>query len=230
MMDMYRIHDMLENVSEAASTELSKGSKEVNTKEFGEVVDMIKDLSEAEKNKMEACYYKTLIEAMEDYSEDDYEEYDYDRMGYPRGGGRGGNRRGGGRGGRRGYNGGSGSGGYGSGGRRNYDDMMEDPRFMDYMQNKMSYSNGAYGGGQRGMSSSGGQGGNSRYGYSYDRYMQNRSNYSKSDPEDKQERIKMMEEYTQDLVSSVSDVLKDVSPEEKNMLRGKLTKLVNTMQ
>lgn len=228
-MDMFRIHDMLENVSEAATTELAKGTDKVNTKEFGEVIDMIKDLSEAEKNKMEACYYKTLIDAMEEseYGED-YDEYGpMERMGYSRGGGRGGNRRGangsqGSRGGNRG----------GGGSRRNY--PMEDERYEDYMRGQMYYSNGAYGGGSRGSSSSGGGSSSgssgSRYGYSYDNYMRNRSNYSTTDPEDKQERMKMLEEYSKDLITSFSDVLQDATPEEKNMLRSKLTKVVSTMQ
>ena len=57
-MDMYRIHDMLEDVSEAATTELAKGTEQVNTKEFVDVVDMIKDLTEAEKNA--GCTFKWL--------------------------------------------------------------------------------------------------------------------------------------------------------------------------
>ena len=207
-MDMYRIHDMLENVSEAASTELAKGTESVNTKEFGEVVDMIKDLSEAEKNKMQACYYKSIIEAMEnsEYGDDySWSGPDEDRMGY---------------GGRMGYRGRDSQGRYSS--RRGYDRMMPEPMY----DNRMGYSNGAYGGGSRGMTSNTG----SRYGYSYDKYMQGRANYSKTDPEDKQERMKMLEDYTQDLVNSISNVMDDVSPEEKNMLRGKLAKVVNTMQ
>lgn len=201
-MDMYRIHDMLEDVSEAASTELAKGTDSVNTKEFGEVVDMIKDLSEAEKNKMEACYYKTLINAMEEseYGED-YDEYGpIERRGYS---------------GRNGYRRSS------MGSRRNYpmyDDMMDNQR--------MGYSNGAYGGGSRGMSSNNNS---SRYGYSYDRYMSNRRNYSKTDPEDKQERMKMMQEYSNDLVGSISKIMEDVSPEEKQMLKNNLTKVMNNM-
>lgn len=43
-----------------------------DTKELGEVADMIKDLADAEKNCYEACYYKTVIEAMEDGKEDRY--------------------------------------------------------------------------------------------------------------------------------------------------------------
>lgn len=202
---MYRIHDMLEDVSEAASTELAKGTEKVNTKEFGEVVDMIKDLSEAEKNKMEACYYKTLIEAMEEseYGED-YDEYGpIERRGYSRGSGRG-NSRGGNRGGRSNYS-----------SRRNY--PMD-----DYDYGRMNYN----GGGSRGQS---GGSSSSRYGYSYDNYMNNRANYSMSDPEDKKERIRMMDEYTKDLMSSISDVMQDVSPEEKMMLKSKLTKVMSTM-
>lgn len=223
-MDMYRIHDMLENVSEAATTELSKGTDKVNTKEFGEVVDMIKDLSEAEKNKMEACYYKTLIEAMEEseYGED-YDEYGPidERMGYSRGG-RGGSRRGG------GNRGGGNRGGGRS--RRNYP-MYDDDRYDEYMGGRMSYSSG---GGSRSSGSSssgsGSGGGSSRYGYSYDNYMRNRSNYSTTDPEDKQERMKMLDDYTKDLMGSISDVMQDVSPEEKAMLKTKLAKVVNSMQ
>ena len=204
-MDKYNVHNMLEELSSSANTEISKGIDKVNTKEMGEVVDMIKDLTEAEKNKMEACYYSSIIEAMEksEYGEDyDYEGPIYEeRMGYRRG----------------------------QMGRRNYpmrDKRMHDDRYDDYMMGRMSYSNGAYGGGSRGMSTSG----TSRYGYSYDNYMRNRANYSTSDPEDKQERMKMLDEYTKDLVVSISDVMQDVTPEEKTMLKTKLSKLVNTMQ
>lgn len=43
-----------------------------DTKEVGEVIDMIKDLADAEKNCYEACYYKAVIEAMEEGKEDRY--------------------------------------------------------------------------------------------------------------------------------------------------------------
>lgn len=206
-MDAYRIHNMLEDVSEAASTELSKGTDQVNTKEFGEVVDMIKDLTEAEKNKAEACYYNTLVEAMDnaEYGED-YDEYGpMERRGYNR----------------MGYNGRGYRGSY----RRNY--PMQDRRMQEDMYERMGYSNGAYGGGSRGSSNS--QSSNSRYGYSYDNYMRNRRNYSSTDPEDKQERMKMMQEYSNDLVGSLSKVMEDVSPEEKQMLKNNLNKIMSAM-
>lgn len=57
----------------------SKGAANMDTKEAGEVVDMIKDLAEAEKYCMEACYYETIVKAMEKADEDDEED---GRMGY----------------------------------------------------------------------------------------------------------------------------------------------------
>lgn len=68
-----------EDLLEVFMAELhSKGAAQMDTEEAGEVVDMIKDLAEAEKSYMEACYYKKVIEVMEKESEEDED----DRMGY----------------------------------------------------------------------------------------------------------------------------------------------------
>lgn len=56
-----------------------KGVDDLDTKDCGEVVDMIKDLAEAEKACMEACYYETIIKAMEKADEEDEDD---GRMGY----------------------------------------------------------------------------------------------------------------------------------------------------
>lgn len=65
-------------------SETAKGVHQVNTKELGEVIDMIKDLAEAEKCCMEAHYYMTVSDAMEEYGDemmDDMEErYGYNPM------------------------------------------------------------------------------------------------------------------------------------------------------
>lgn len=66
-------HDLID----AVKAEVAKGMKEVDTEELGEVVDMIKDLAEAEKACMEACYYETVTEAMT-------EAEGGERMGYDR--------------------------------------------------------------------------------------------------------------------------------------------------
>ena len=58
-------------------TELNeKSTKELNTEELGQVVDMIKDLAEAEKCCQEACYYQSVVKVMDEAKEEDH------RMGY----------------------------------------------------------------------------------------------------------------------------------------------------
>ena len=57
----------------------TKGVDDLDTKDCAEVADMIKDLAEAEKACMEACYYETVIKTMEKADEEDEQE---GRMGY----------------------------------------------------------------------------------------------------------------------------------------------------
>lgn len=69
-MHIERIHKMIEKLTECALCEIEKGIECVNTEEMGEVVDMIKDLSEAE--------YKSLIsKEMKEYKEEEKEEEKY---------------------------------------------------------------------------------------------------------------------------------------------------------
>ena len=46
-MDVKRMHEMIEKLSECAKTQFDKGIDHVDTCEMGKVVDMMKDLSEA---------------------------------------------------------------------------------------------------------------------------------------------------------------------------------------
>lgn len=57
-MDVTRMYEMLETLSEGAKTELDKGLECLDTCEFGLVVDILKDLSEA-------LYYRSVTKAME---------------------------------------------------------------------------------------------------------------------------------------------------------------------
>ena len=200
-MDMYRIHDMLEDISESATTELAKGTEHVNTKEFGEVVDIIKDLSEAEKNKWQSCYYKSIIEAMEDskYGDDyDWMGPDEDRMGYPRS---------------------RDSRGRFTSSRRGYErmpmEMMEDPRHTDQYISRMNYPR---------MS---GVNQGSRYGYSHDDYMQKIKMHKSNDPETMKKRVKMIDEHMDDMYEMFKEEVADMSPEEKQMWKSKLNKIIN---
>ena len=72
-MHIKHIHEMIEKLSECACAELSSGIENVNTCEMGQVIDMIKDLADAE-------YHARISKAMEEADEDDrryYDEYRY---------------------------------------------------------------------------------------------------------------------------------------------------------
>ena len=61
-----RLCKMMNRLSELMETQLSGDLHYVDRQEAGEVIDMIKDLSEAEKNCWKACYYREKVEALED--------------------------------------------------------------------------------------------------------------------------------------------------------------------
>ena len=69
-MHIKNIHCIIEKLAETTKVELDKGIENVDTKEMGEVADIIKDLAEAE-------YYAKISKAMD---EAEYGE-DYDYMG-----------------------------------------------------------------------------------------------------------------------------------------------------
>lgn len=84
-MDKHRIHEMLEKFTEVALSEITtKGACNVDTREMGAVVDMIKDLAEAEKAVWEKCYYKEVVEAMKEADEFEEMVYKEGRAGYDR--------------------------------------------------------------------------------------------------------------------------------------------------
>ena len=157
------ITKMCEKIGDAINHELDKGIEQVNTEELGEAVDMLKDLYEAKEKLVKACYYKQIMEAMEEHDFEDEEEImDEGRRGYrgqprsesgrfmSRGDGRRSNR---GRGGRRGY----------EPDMMMYDEdweEMERLRDMDRERGRMGYS----GSGSSGGSSSGGMSGGNRGG------------------------------------------------------------------
>lgn len=205
---------MIEKLSECAKMEIDKGIENVDTKEMGEVAEIIKELSEAE-------YYAKISKAMD---EAEYGE-DYDYMGaYDRKGYRGQPRDSRGR--------------YMSRRRMGYEEPMrmmpemnrehdaEYYRDMDKMDGRMYYSSGNMGGqSSSGMSggSMGSQGRDSREG----RSGQMRRSYMESREmgKDKGEKMKNLEEYIKELSSDVSEMISDASPEEKTMLRQKLQML-----
>lgn len=220
---------MVEKLSEFAKCELDKGIEQVDTKEMGEVAEIIKELSEAE-------YYAKISKAMD---ESEYGE-DYDYMGaydeHSRKGYRGQRRDSRGRYmSRRGY----------ETPMMMYDDMdyesMEHMRDMDRPYGRMGYAgSGSYGGhsssgmnggqsnmGNSGSSSSGGNRGNSE-----SRYDRARRGYmeSKEMGKDKQEKIKELENYTKELAEDVTEMISGASPEEKTLLKTKMQTLIQKIQ
>lgn len=229
-MHIKNIHSMIEKLSEVAKCELDKGIENIDTKEMGEVAEIIKELSEAE-------YYAKISKAMDEaeYGEDyDYMgAYDHERKGYrgqPR----------------------DSRGRYMS--RRGYEsrmmpemdyDEMERMRDYDRGAGKMYYSgSGSMGGsqGQSGSSSSsmgggqssgsmGSQGGSRGYSESrYDRakrgYEETKSIHKDNSAESKQMKMKELENYMKELSTDVTEMIMDASPEEKSMLKSKMQVLM----
>lgn len=78
-MDIERMHEMIEKLSECAKCEFDKGIENIDTCEMKEAVDMLKDLSEA-------MYYRTLTVAMQESDTDEimdmFDRYGEDRRFY----------------------------------------------------------------------------------------------------------------------------------------------------
>ena len=223
-MHIKRIHDMVEKLTKCTEMELEKGIENVDTKEMGEVVDMIKDLCEAE-------YYGKISKAMDEYDFEDAEEImDEGRRGY-----RGQPRDSRGR-----YM------------RRGYQKMMpEYYRDMDMDEGRMYYtsanaSQGSQGGsigqssgGSSMGSSSGGSMGYSngmrdmregRSGQSRRSYMETKEMHKGNTQQDKDMKLKELDKYMNELSSDISEMIHDSSNEEKTMLKQKLNGLIQKIQ
>ena len=61
-----KICKMKDKLCEYAHQQMQQGLDRVDTREMGAVIDMIKDLAEAERSCMEADYYDSVVEAMEE--------------------------------------------------------------------------------------------------------------------------------------------------------------------
>jgi hypothetical protein len=233
-MDIKMMHEMIEKLTECAKYELDKGVENVDTKEMGEVADILKDLSEA-------MYYRTITEAMKEseYGED-YDEYgpmEEERRYY------------------RGQPRSKTSGRYmsrGDGRRRGYEEPiyrmtpemyrrmpMEWERDMDREgMGRMYYTDG----GNTGGGSTGGTSGYSDGNYSGNReggrdrregrsgMMRRGYMEAKEMGKDKGEKMKELEDYMKELSSDVTEMISDASQEEKTMLKQKMQVLMSKIQ
>lgn len=210
-MDIKNMHDMIEKIVGCTKAELDKkGIEEIDAKELGEVTDIIKDLCEAQ-------YYRTLVVAMEEseYGED-YDEFgpmEDERKGY------------------RGQPRSKTSGRYmkRGDGRRGYDHKMpmneEDPEYMRDMDRdmhgRMYYTDmGGQHSSHMQRDEREGRSGEARRGY-----MESKEMHKGNSSEEKQKKMKELEKYMNELSSDITEMISDASPEEKNMLKAKLTTL-----
>lgn len=214
-MHIKKIHEMLECLTEVSKNQLDKGASSVNTDEMGKVVDMIKDLSEAE-------YYSRIAKSMEEYEEDEkeaekfrlhlfeekYGESDgrrfYDHYRYANG-----------------RFAPKGSGTY----RRNYSpylnsgympewDDMEQMRDIDRHNGRMYYTD-----------SFAHERNESRYDKARRMYTESKEVHKANTQTDKEQKMKDLENYFKEISEDLTDVISDATSEEKAMLRTKLTGL-----
>ena len=250
--EMEPIKKMCEPLEEAVKHELSKGIENVDAKELGEVVDMIKDLYEAKEKLVKAFYYKQIMEAMEEHDFEDEEEImDEGRKGYrgqPRSKTSGRYMRRGD--GRRSYS-----------DRMGYDEMMmpEYMRDMDVEQGKMYYSSSTGSSGMSGTTSGGSSSGRMGYatgagfdgsnednkggvryysdssnmrdgregrsGQSRRGYMEAKEMHKGNSPEDMQAKKKELEQFMKDTGEDLMEMIEGSTQEEKNMLKTRLQTL-----
>ena len=206
----------------------TKGVDDLDTKDCAEVADMIKDLAEAEKACMEACYYETIVKAMEKADEDDEED---GRMGYnsrhyangrfaPKG-----------RGTRMGY----------------IPDMMmqypyiygdvNDPDFEDNMRNRrMSYQpSGAGNRSQSGFKMGYNDmdwdpGDDPKQSKEYNEYKRAKRHYTESkSPADKQQMDEHAMKHMNQAMDSFREMWKDADPTMRKRMKADLTALVGEM-
>lgn len=211
-MDIMRMHDMIEKLSECAKCEIDKGIENIDPCEMGQVTDMMKDLAEA-------MYYRTLMKSMEESSADETMEM-FERLGD----------------GRRFYDNYRYSNGRfapkGRGTRRGYDEPpyfhmtpemyrgMEHDRDIDRNYGRMYYTEPATSG--MNMTESG-------YDKAKRHYTETKEMHKANTAEGKEHKMKSLENYMKELSGDITELLTDMTAEERTMLKSKLSTLVSKM-
>lgn len=216
-MHIERMHKMIECLTEKALSEMEKGLECVDTEEMGQVVDMIKDLNDAEYRAVIVKAMKKADEDEEDadkellrrikseYGEDDgrrfYDHYRYaDGRFAPKG----------------------------RGTRRGYEehpqyfqtpemyrvwDSMNDAergRDLDRMGGRMYYTEPMMSG----------------YDKAKRHYTESKQLHKANSPADKEQKMKDLELYMKELSTDVTDLLEGMTPEERTMLKSKMSTLL----
>ena len=210
-MHIERMHKMIECLTEKALCELEKGTENVDTCEMGQVVDMIKDLNEAEykavivkamkkADEEEEGYDKILLrELKEEYGEDAGRRF-YDHYRYA-------------------------DGRFAPKGRGTYRRGYEEPpywhmtpemyRDMDKENGRMYYTEPMYT--------------ESRYESAKRAYTESKELHKGNEPQDKEAKMRELEKYMKEMSDDLLNLMKGMSQEEMNMAKSKLSVLVSKM-
>nr|DAK93086.1 MAG TPA: hypothetical protein [Caudoviricetes sp.] len=196
-MDVSRMYDMIEKLSECAKAEFDKGMEHIDADEMGKVTDMLKDLAEA-------MYYRVLTEEMEeDSGRRFYDDYRYKTTGRfaPKGKGT--------------YV-----------GRHGYEEppywhmTPEMYRDMDKSYGRMYFTEPATMDGGRTES---------RYDTAKRHYTETRDMHRENTKEDKEHKMKALDEYIKELAGDITDMIDGMTAEEKALAKSKLSTLVTKM-
>lgn len=211
-MTLEKICTLLDIMTDGLKSATNQGLNNLDTHEAGQVADIIKDLSEAkknltdaEKNEWESCYYASIVKAMKDADDRGDEE---DRYGYiPREASRMG---------KRGMQ------------RDRIKRWVRDPdTFEDEMYDRAGYTPG------RKMSRDDRSSDNSsdeRYGKPYREYIDSRRHYSESKSQADKDMMEMYaNEHLMDVMGSVREIYKTADPDMRKRMKSDLTKLVGEM-
>ena len=223
-MDIKRMHDMIEKLSECAKSEFDKGIENVNTDEMGKVTDMLKDLAEA-------MYYRTLTNIMEESDVEEilgmldrrfYDDYRYKTTGRYAPKGRGSYV------GRRGYEEPPYMHMMNREDLQDWDSMSERERMRDldrasrgrmyYTETESMHKDGSM------RDSREGKAGMMRKGY-----METKEMHKGTTPQDKEANMHSLESYLKELSEDLTGLLADMTPEERQMAKTKITTLAAKM-
>ncbi len=207
-MHIERLHKMMECLTEKALAELESGVEHIDTCEFGAVTDILKDLAEAE-------YYAKISVAMDEADTEEimdmFDRYGDDRRYYDHYRYKNGRFAPKGRGTRRGYE------------EYPYYHMMPseyDPehwRDLDRSSGRLYYPEST-------------EKSESRYDKAKRMYTETKEMHKANTAEDKQAKLKSLESYTKELAEDITELIADMSAEEKNMLRTKVQTLAQRIQ
>lgn len=206
---------MQSKLTEIMQSELAKDSKDICTEEAGEVVDMIKDLADAEKNCWKALYYKKACEAMEEGEEKPELPWYYGPMGYDNW------RYSSGRFAPKGHGHRTGRMGYPDPKDLGYDPMWPDNMTTGYPmhdEGKMWPNDG------RNFA-------RSKYGHEYDMFLDSKRHYTEThSPEDKEKMKQHGREHVMETVDTIKEIWAEADPDLRRQMKESIVTLVNDMK